>query len=70
MARGKVKWFSDSKGFGFIKTDEGADVFFHHSAIRMDGYRSLAEGDQVEFECVPSDKGPRAQNVTKVSPNG
>lgn len=65
--QGKVKWFNDVKGFGFITAEDGKDVFFHHSSIKMKGYRSLAEGDSVEFEIEPSDKGPRANNVVKVS---
>lgn len=67
MAIGKVKWFNDTKGYGFIETDEGKDVFVHYSAIGMDGYKSLAEGQQVEFEAVESGKGLQA---TKVMPMG
>ena len=65
MAEGKVKWFSNEKGFGFIER-EGTedDVFVHHSAIQMDGYRSLTEGQQVQFEVVQGDKGLQAANVT------
>ena len=67
MARGKVKWFSDQKGFGFITPDDGsADVFVHHSAIQGGGFKTLAENDVVEFETEPGQKGPRAANVTKV----
>jgi len=65
MATGKVKWFNDSKGFGFIETDEGGDVFVHHNDIQADGFKSLTEGEAVSFEVVQSDKGPRATNVTK-----
>ena len=65
MATGKVKWFNDSKGFGFIETDDGGDVFVHHNDIQSDGYRSLAEGESVSFEIVQGDKGPRAVNVLK-----
>lgn len=62
---GKVKWFNNSKGFGFIGREEGADVFVHYSAITGDGYRSLQEGDSVEFEIVEGPKGPQAANVKK-----
>jgi CspA family cold shock protein len=67
-ATGRVKWFNDQKGFGFIAPDGGdRDCFVHHSAIQMQGFRTLAEGDVVEFEVVQGDKGPAAQNVTKVA---
>ncbi len=66
MAQGKVKWFSNEKGFGFIERDEGDDVFVHHSAITMDGYRTLTEGQEVEFEVVQGDKGLQASNVQAV----
>ncbi len=63
---GTVKWFNDSKGFGFITPENGQkDVFVHHSAIQGEGFKSLAEGDRVEFEVVDSAKGPAAQNVKK-----
>ncbi len=65
MATGKVKWFNDTKGFGFIETDEGGDVFVHHNDIQAEGFKSLAEGDAVSFEVVQADKGPRATNVVK-----
>ena len=65
MATGKVKWFNDAKGYGFIETEDGTDVFVHHSDIQSDGYRSLAEGDDVTFEISQGDKGPRAVNVAK-----
>jgi len=65
MAQGTVKWFNDSKGFGFISQEGGEDVFVHHTAIQMDGFRSLAEGDRVEFEVVNGPKGLQAQNVRK-----
>jgi CspA family cold shock protein len=63
---GKVKWFNNSKGYGFIGRDEGADVFVHYTAIVADGYKSLQEGDSVEFEIVQGQKGPQAANVAKV----
>jgi CspA family cold shock protein len=64
---GRVKWFNNSKGFGFIGRDDGADVFVHYTAINGDGYRTLQEGDTVEFEIVEGQKGPQAANVAKVS---
>jgi len=69
MAKGKVKWFNDAKGFGFICADgEEKDIFVHHTAIQADGFRSLAEGEEVEFDLVEGEKGPKAENVTKVQP--
>jgi CspA family cold shock protein len=64
---GKVKWFNDSKGFGFIEQENGQDVFVHFSAIQGEGYKSLSEGQEVEFEVMESEKGLQARNVTKVS---
>ncbi|MFZ0051574.1 MAG: cold-shock protein [Desulfobaccales bacterium] len=64
--RGKVKWFNDAKGFGFISREDGPDVFVHFSAITGDGFRSLAENQEVEFEVVQGAKGPQAQNVVKI----
>jgi CspA family cold shock protein len=65
---GKVKWFNNQKGYGFITRDDGTgDVFVHYSSVSGNGYKSLAEGDKVEFEVVDSDKGPKAANVMKVA---
>jgi CspA family cold shock protein len=69
MARitGTVKWFNDAKGYGFITPENGSkDCFVHHTAIKADGFRSLAEGDRVEFDIVEGQKGPAAENVSKV----
>ena len=66
MARGKVKWFNNSKGYGFIAPESGNDVFVHYSAIQGDGYKTLEEGDEVEFEIKEGPKGQEAANVTKV----
>lgn len=63
---GTVKWFNDSKGFGFIAVDGGKDVFVHQTAIQSNGFRTLAEGDKVEFQIVAGPKGPSAANVRKI----
>ena len=63
MVKGTVKWFDSKKGFGFIQIEEGNDVFVHYSAITMDGFRTLEEGQEVQFEIVEGQKGPQASNV-------
>ena len=67
MMKGTVKWFNNQKGYGFISDSEGKDVFVHYSGLNMDGYKSLEEGQEVEFEVVNGEKGPQATNVTKLS---
>jgi len=66
MAEGTVKWFNDSKGYGFISQDDGQDVFVHYSVIEAEGFRSLAEGDKVAFEVADGGKGPQASKVRKI----
>jgi CspA family cold shock protein len=66
MANGTVKWFNESKGFGFITRDDGADVFVHHSAIAGEGFKTLDEGQAVSFDVVDGDKGLKAENVVKL----
>ena len=66
MAKGTVKWFSNQKGYGFIASESGNDVFVHHSVIQGDGYKSLDEGQEVEFDVQQGDKGEQATNVVKI----
>ncbi len=66
MEHGKVKWFNAEKGYGFIESEDGTDVFVHFSAIVMDGYKALEEGAEVSFEVIEGAKGPQAANVTKL----
>ncbi|MCP4745322.1 MAG: cold shock domain-containing protein [Desulfobacteraceae bacterium] len=65
MANGTVKWFNNKKGYGFINEDNGRDIFVHFSSIEMDGYKTLAEGEEVKFEIEESQRGPEAKNVQK-----
>jgi len=67
VPKGKVKWFDNKKGYGFITPEDGKDVFVHHSAITGDGYKTLEEGQEVEFEIVQGPKGEQAANVTKLA---
>jgi CspA family cold shock protein len=67
MPQGTVKWFNDSKGYGFLEEDGGGDVFIHHSEITMEGFKTLSEGDRVEFESTQGPKGPKAVNLRKIS---
>ncbi|HEU5124875.1 MAG TPA: cold-shock protein [Verrucomicrobiae bacterium] len=66
MASGKIKWFDNQKGFGFIAQESGQDVFVHFSSIQQKGFRTLFEGDEVSFEIINSERGPKAQNVQKI----
>ncbi|MBI4826256.1 MAG: cold-shock protein [Nitrospirae bacterium] len=66
MAEGTVKWFNDSKGFGFITSEDGGDVFVHHTSIQGEGYKTLAEGQRVSFDIEEGEKGPKAINVVKI----
>lgn len=66
MPTGRVKWFNDAKGYGFIEQDEGEDVFVHFTAIQTEGFKTLAEGQEVEFDVSAGQKGPQASNVLKV----
>lgn len=68
MEKGRVKWFSNEKGYGFIERDGGEDVFVHYSAIQEEGFKTLDEGQEVEFEIVMGDRGPQAANVVKSGP--
>ncbi len=70
MALGKVKWFSNKKGYGFIEIDEGDDVFVHYSSIQSDGFKSLKQGATVEFDITDGDKGPQAANVVEKEDGG
>lgn len=66
MAEGKVKWFNESKGYGFITSDEGSDIFVHYSSIQGNGFKTLTEGDAVSFDVEEGPKGPKAVNVVKM----
>jgi CspA family cold shock protein len=70
MAQGTVKWFNDSKGFGFITAEDGTDVFVHHTSVQGTGFKSLAEGDKVTFDIEKGPKGPKAVNVIKLQSTG
>jgi CspA family cold shock protein len=67
MPQGTVKWFNDTKGFGFLQQDGGGDVFVHHTEINMQGFKTLSEGERVEFELTQGPKGPKALNVRRIS---
>jgi CspA family cold shock protein len=69
MASGKVKWFDNKRGFGFIAQDSGQDVFVHHTSILGQGFKTLNEGDEVVFDVIPGDKGLKAQNVQRARPS-
>jgi len=64
--KGQVKWFNNAKGFGFLGRDEGTDVFVHYSSIQLEGYKSLKEGDEVEFDIIQGSQGPQADNVSRM----
>jgi CspA family cold shock protein len=66
VAKGKVKWFNDQKGFGFIEQENGTDVFVHHTSIQAEGFKTLAEGEAVEFDVTQGPKGPKAENVKRL----
>ena len=66
MARGKVKWFNENKGFGFIEQEDGPDVFVHFSALQQEGFKTLSEGEELEFDITEGEKGPQASNVRKI----
>ena len=68
MTNGKVKWFNEQKGFGFIEREDGSDVFVHHTGIEGEGFQTLEEGDEVEFDIEEGEKGPKAVHVVKKSP--
>ncbi|HEY8495953.1 MAG TPA: cold-shock protein [Limnochordales bacterium] len=70
MARGRVKWFSNEKGYGFIERDGGEDVFVHYSAIQQEGFKTLEQGEEVEFEVVQGARGPQAANVLRLNATG
>jgi CspA family cold shock protein len=67
VAKGKVKWFNDQKGFGFIEQEDGTDCFVHHSSIQGEGFKTLAEGEEVEFDVTKGPKGPKAENVRRIT---
>ena len=66
MARGKVKWFNEQKGYGFIEQDNGTNVFVHYSSVKGEGFKTLAEGQEVEFDVTQGPKGPKAENVVPI----